>query len=599
MKWWLDKYRLLILLMLFSLNSLAQGVFEPPTLRCVRNSNSDVVLSWLIPTNRPCFQQYEIYYSINNRSGSYSLLTTISNQFQSTITIPNPGNITQDVYFYIIQRGSCANPTPPTPSTSDTLDDIKPQPAIVLKDITVVSGQMQVNWYGSTNPEVIGYLVFNSLDGFTTPDTIYGRTNISYTDASIDVNKDTVKYRIRTLEYCEDPLGYQGALTDKDHRSCLLNINTPDPCTKSVSVNWTPYLYEDGLPTNYEIQTKFGSGAYTSVGTVANNATSYIIQNIPAQTTVCARVKINLPNGFTAYSNERCINSDVIESYEDDYIRAITINQDNHIVIHYIKDTSASTPKKFVLQRSPDNITFTPVTITPFLVDSTQIIFVDGAANPSNNVFYYRVVTTDACNAEHYSQVANTIHLTIEEDNGNTANIEWNDFYTDSAQILSYNVYTYQDSILTLFGSYGNGIEQATYDDLFDYTADSITEVCFMIIAEYYNLNDNTPRLLLRNSSNIVCLKPTPKLFMPNAIAPQGINRSIKPILFLASDNGYSFKVFNRWHQMVFSTNNRDEAWFGDYNGTPAPVDAYLYFIEYQGVDGQRYTATGTINLIR
>ncbi|MEZ4879783.1 MAG: hypothetical protein R2801_06440 [Chitinophagales bacterium] len=98
---------------------------------------------------------------------------------------------TQDVYFYMIQRGLNANPNPPTPSTSDTLDEIKPQPAIVLKDITVVAGQMQVNWYGSNNPGNYWLFNFNSLDGYTTPTTVFGRNNTSYTDASIDVNKET------------------------------------------------------------------------------------------------------------------------------------------------------------------------------------------------------------------------------------------------------------------------------------------------------------------------------------------------------------------------------------------------------------------------
>ncbi|MEZ4879782.1 MAG: hypothetical protein R2801_06435 [Chitinophagales bacterium] len=62
-------------------------------------------------------------------------------------------------------------------------------------------------------------------------------------------------------------------MTNKDHRSCLMNINTPDICTKTVSINWTPYLYENGSPTNYEIQTKSGSGSYAIVGSVDNTAT--------------------------------------------------------------------------------------------------------------------------------------------------------------------------------------------------------------------------------------------------------------------------------------------------------------------------------------
>ena len=41
------------------------------------------------------------------------------------------------------------------------------------------------------------------------------------------------------------------------------------------------------------------------------------------------------------------------------------------------------------------------------------------------------------------------------------------------------------------------------------------------------------------------------------------------------------FRVYNRWGEMIFKTNDVNEGWDGTINGKPCQVDVYVYHIEY------------------
>jgi gliding motility-associated-like protein len=59
------------------------------------------------------------------------------------------------------------------------------------------------------------------------------------------------------------------------------------------------------------------------------------------------------------------------------------------------------------------------------------------------------------------------------------------------------------------------------------------------------------------------------------------------------------WKIYNRWGQVVFETNDRRGAWDGTFNGQPQPVDVYQYTLDVQFVDGTKTRRTGDITLIR
>ena len=67
-------------------------------------------------------------------------------------------------------------------------------------------------------------------------------------------------------------------------------------------------------------------------------------------------------------------------------------------------------------------------------------------------------------------------------------------------------------------------------------------------------------------------------LFLPNSFTPNGdgMNDSFYPVGDKISVENYSFKIFNRWGEMVFSTREFGASWDGTYKGKEAVTDAYM-----------------------
>ncbi len=88
-------------------------------------------------------------------------------------------------------------------------------------------------------------------------------------------------------------------------------------------------------------------------------------------------------------------------------------------------------------------------------------------------------------------------------------------------------------------------------------------------------------------------------LEIPNAFAPgSGPNSDLKILHRGKATLGY-FRVFNRYGNLVFETNNIDAGWDGRYSGTLQPVGAYLYTIEAFTNTGRRFYKQGNVTLIR
>jgi len=69
-----------------------------------------------------------------------------------------------------------------------------------------------------------------------------------------------------------------------------------------------------------------------------------------------------------------------------------------------------------------------------------------------------------------------------------------------------------------------------------------------------------------------------PNIFTPNS---DGYNDIIK--MFLSSSLSseiYSYRIFNRWGQLVFETNNSNEGWDGRFKGRKMSEGVYIYIIE-------------------
>lgn len=85
-----------------------------------------------------------------------------------------------------------------------------------------------------------------------------------------------------------------------------------------------------------------------------------------------------------------------------------------------------------------------------------------------------------------------------------------------------------------------------------------------------------------------------PNLFTPNA---DGINDFLE--IYGNSIDEFDFKIYDRWGEMVFQTDNINEVWDGTFNGMPLNSAVFVYTIEVVYLDGREDIQQGNITLIK
>jgi gliding motility-associated-like protein len=89
---------------------------------------------------------------------------------------------------------------------------------------------------------------------------------------------------------------------------------------------------------------------------------------------------------------------------------------------------------------------------------------------------------------------------------------------------------------------------------------------------------------------------------LPNAFTPGGNNaNSLLGLLKTGSGNttlNY-FRIYNRWGQLIFSTNDDQSKWDGRYNGQPETIGVYVYVVSYLDTNGASKLLKGNITLLR
>ena len=96
-------------------------------------------------------------------------------------------------------------------------------------------------------------------------------------------------------------------------------------------------------------------------------------------------------------------------------------------------------------------------------------------------------------------------------------------------------------------------------------------------------------------------------LSYPNAFKPTSNisdNKTFKVLGDISAISKYQFRIFNRWGQLIFETDNPQNGWDGTQDGEYAPMGTYIYtsvFTSFEsGIQSAiNITNTGTVTLIR
>lgn len=92
----------------------------------------------------------------------------------------------------------------------------------------------------------------------------------------------------------------------------------------------------------------------------------------------------------------------------------------------------------------------------------------------------------------------------------------------------------------------------------------------------------------------------TSYVFFPTGFTPNGdgINDRFKP-KYSEDLTKYSVRVYNRWGEMVYESNDINEGWNGYYKGMLQPLGVYVFVSEYRFSDDKLQSAAGNVTLLK
>jgi gliding motility-associated-like protein len=92
---------------------------------------------------------------------------------------------------------------------------------------------------------------------------------------------------------------------------------------------------------------------------------------------------------------------------------------------------------------------------------------------------------------------------------------------------------------------------------------------------------------------------PHEPVFVPNSFSPNGDGNNDLFLVYGTDIRTVDLKIFNRWGELVFVTNNQMEGWDGAYKGQIQVPQVFTYDVRVTFLDGKKEERKGTVTLIR
>jgi gliding motility-associated-like protein len=146
---------------------------------------------------------------------------------------------------------------------------------------------------------------------------------------------------------------------------------------------------------------------------------------------------------------------------------------------------------------------------------------------------------------------------------------------------------------LTTFSWYFNnnkGFTTNTKNANFQYDQPG-TYLVVMLAANQFNCIDTVIKT--------ITVEPDFSMYVPNAFTPNSDNRNevFKPVI--RSAKMFDLKIYNRWGELIFKSNDIQTGWDGSHDGKACKEDLYTWRIQISSIKGEKVIKIGTVMLLR
>jgi gliding motility-associated-like protein len=469
-------------------------------------------------------------------------------------------------------------------------DEVAPPP-IPLDSVSVLpNGQTVVGYGQSGAADCIGYTIYQQippLNGNTPISFVNGNSNTIFTFTSTAANAGPLTFNVAASDSCQKNSFF---LQTNGHKTMFLT-QTYSKCKYETQLSWTPYVGWSGI-FEYRVYYSVNGGAFQLLASTSNNF--YAHSNVTPDKNVTYYVRAFNSNK-TASSSSNRVTFFSAQTVAPDfiYISSASVTDDKSIHVKFIVDA----PKMgngFDLYRSDDGVSYQKIAFIPFTGGPTYS-YDDKDLYTREKSYYYKALAKDSCgNDRTQSSVVRSVWLQVSDVKQNMfqKKLTWNNYTAFAGGLGGYSVYRIVNDVVPGQPTgYTNGLVNEYVDNVEDAASEG-SKIEYMVIA-IESLN-NPHNIAETANSNRATTYVEADVFIPTAFAPKGVNKEWLPVTHFVDKNDYNLKIFNRWGNLLFNTNDDTKGW----NGEGAPNDTYVYLITYKNSRGEYIELKGTFTLL-
>ena len=572
------------------------------------NTVSSMFLNVNNPGNGTAILQWNALYSpnISTSTGYYYIYqeyplgtwTMIDSVIYGTVSYIDTISICEDTINYKLIAEDLSGCISESSIDGENFTDVIPPDVPVIYFVTVdtLTGEATIIWNQNPDGDTEGYIILQNIAGNNVIiDTVWGITDTSYTYVSSLADMMSEGYQVAAFDSCWSgtPASPNTSAAGTIHNTIFASTAL-DICEQMVQISWNHYVNWNGGVDKYEVYTSENGSVYTLIYSGTNNVFNH--QNVNRNSTYCYVVLAYAVNGgYISSSNKTC--RFIYEPDQPDfhYLQVATVKSDGSVDLRLHSDLTAST-SQFRFERSEnatgpfDIIGYGTPTADPYT-------FNDPDAETGVRSYFYKAIAIDSCGDDAIeSFVSKTIYLSVSADDIMLRNtLIWNFYEGWNGNIIEYRIYRGIDGVFdpVPVGTAASNI-RFFEDDVSD-LLETPGKFCYYVEAVE---NTNAFGIAELSTSNIACTVQDPLIYVPNAMVVGGVNDVFRPVISYSDYLTYTMRIYNRWGEIIFETNDVNTGWDGRRDGVPLKEGVYVWTIEIVDGAGRFIEKRGSITLL-
>jgi gliding motility-associated-like protein len=297
-------------------------------------------------------------------------------------------------------------------------------------------------------------------------------------------------------------------------------------------------------------------------------------------TQYCYKLTFNYANGSRSISSEKCgtgFSTDIPPAIDN--ITAV-VGQSS-VVLDWQTDPDF-VPDEFTLDKSvAGNYSFLATTAQNAYADDTY---------STEDASCYKIRYADVCgNQSPVSDEVCPIRLTASLRSDNSISLQWTTYEGWAQGVSGYVVEKYSEDGI-LLQTFQAGTATVYVDD-----SDDLNHQAYLYVVRA-NAREGG---IGQSVSNRVEVLKDPNLFHPTAFTPNGDNLNDNFTVFGQYVTLFEMKIFNRWGELLFTTQDISAGWDGTYRGREMPEGTYTFIAQITDRAGRTFKRSGSVLLLR